>query len=227
MLNFIFKSPAWVLITQSDWMTKIILLGLFALSIVCVAIIVFKYKELKKQKLELIDLFKNIRNINNLDKLVEILQTNKHFIGNQFLINNLSDLKQLMSEKTDSTLTNQNFEQLEMLSNQHIDQILSNSEQYLPILGTSFAISPLIGLFGTVWGLIHAFVNISNEKSADLAIVAPGIAEALTTTLAGLIVAIPAMAAFNYFSNEIRRQEQILLNITDRYLNILKITYLK
>jgi len=227
MLNFIFKSPAWILIMQSDWMTKIILLGLLAMSIICIAIVVFKYKELKKQQIELDFLFKNLKSVNNIDKLATIIQTNKHFIGNQFLINNLEDLKQLMSEKTDSNLTTQNFEQLEMLANHHIDKILTDSEQYLPILGTSFAISPLIGLFGTVWGLIHAFVNISSEKSADLAIVAPGIAEALTTTLAGLIVAIPAMAAFNYFSNEIRRQEQILLNITDRYLNILKFTYLK
>ena len=101
------------------------------------------------------------------------------------------------------------------------------SETYLPILGTSAAASPLVGLFGTVWGLIHAFVNISQEKSADIAVVAPGIAEALTTTLAGLIVAIPAMIAFNYFSNELRKQEQQLSHLTDRYLSILKQTYLK
>ena len=101
------------------------------------------------------------------------------------------------------------------------------NESYLPILGTSAAVSPLVGLFGTVWGLIHSFVNISQEKSADISVVAPGIAEALTTTLAGLMVAIPAMIAFHYFSNELRKQEQQLDHLADKYLSIIKKTFLK
>ena len=128
---------------------------------------------------------------------------------------------------TEQKITNKNFEYLELTAEQQIDQFLTESEIYLSILGTSAAVAPLMGLFGTVWGLIHSFVNISLEKSADIAVVAPGIAEALTTTLAGLIVAIPAMIAFNFFSNEIRKQEQQFSQITDKYLNIVNQTYLK
>lgn len=68
------------------------------------------------------------------------------------------------------------------------------------ILATSANISPLIGLLGTVWGVMYAFINIGQQGSASIAVVAPGIAEALMTTIAGLCVAIPAMAGHNFLS---------------------------
>ena len=72
------------------------------------------------------------------------------------------------------------------------------------MLSVSAAVSPLLGLFGTVWGLVHAFVRIGELQTADIATVAPGIAEALITTLAGLMVAIPALVMYHYVANKIR-----------------------
>ncbi len=227
MFDFLFKSPAWQLMAQSDWMTRLILLSLFAASVVCIAIIVFKFKTLRKQKLELKNILKDLKNIKNFEELIQIGQKYKNTISGNFLEYNLRDLKQILEKRVDQNIHSQDLEYLELAADQHIDQFMIESETYLPILGTSAAASPLVGLFGTVWGLIHAFVNISQEKSADIAVVAPGIAEALTTTLAGLIVAIPAMIAFNYFSNELRKQEQQLSHLTDRYLSIVKQTYSK
>jgi biopolymer transport protein ExbB/TolQ len=74
----------------------------------------------------------------------------------------------------------------------------------------------LLGLFGTVWGLIHAFIRISEKQAADITVVAPGIAEALITTLAGLIVAIPALIMYNYLIVRVRHIETQMVQLADR-----------
>jgi len=77
-------------------------------------------------------------------------------------------------------------------------------EQYLNFLATTGSTTPFIGLFGTVWGIMNAFRGIGSAGSASLAVVAPGIAEALITTAAGLGAAIPAVVAFNYYLSRAR-----------------------
>ena len=99
---------------------------------------------------------------------------------------------------------------------QTVDTLVSNEESYLAVLSTSAAVSPLLGLFGTVWGLIHAFISISEKQAADIAVVAPGIAEALVTTLAGLIVAIPALIMYNYLALRIRTIEGQIVQFADK-----------
>ena len=77
-------------------------------------------------------------------------------------------------------------------------------ERYLPFLATTASACPFIGLFGTVWGIISAFQGIGQQGSASLAVVAPGISEALIATAAGLGAAIPAVMAYNYFVNRVK-----------------------
>ncbi|MDO9694162.1 MAG: MotA/TolQ/ExbB proton channel family protein, partial [Candidatus Latescibacteria bacterium] len=78
-----------------------------------------------------------------------------------------------------------------------------NLERYLIILSTTVTIAPFLGLLGTVWGLMQAFWEMSVLRSANLAVVAPGIAEALITTIAGLSAAVPAVVFFNLFVRKI------------------------
>lgn len=78
-------------------------------------------------------------------------------------------------------------------------------ERYLTFLATTGSITPFIGLFGTVWGIMNAFMGIGRIGSASLAVVAPGIAEALIATAAGLAAAIPAVVAYNYYLSRTRR----------------------
>lgn len=224
MFDFFFKSPAWQLIAQSDWMSKLVLLSLFILSVACIAIIAFKYSSLKKEKKILNNLFNQMRKARSLQEIIEITKGYQDCMANKFLTQNLAELKLILNQK-DQKLSEQDFENYELFVSQTIDQILLEAELYLPILGTSAAVSPLVGLFGTIWGLIHSFVSISQEKSADIAVVAPGIAEALTTTLAGLIVAIPAMIAFHYFSNELRKMEHQINQLSENFLKIIKQTF--
>jgi biopolymer transport protein TolQ len=82
---------------------------------------------------------------------------------------------------------------------------LSRFERRLPWLATTGNVTPFIGLFGTVWGIIDAFHGLGTASAASLRAVAPGISEALITTAAGLFAAIPAVIAYNYFVNEIRQ----------------------
>lgn len=98
---------------------------------------------------------------------------------------------------------------------------LSRLESYLPILATTANISPFVGLFGTVWGIIHAFRDISHQSSVSIASVAPGIADALVTTAAGLFAAIPAVIGYNYFVQKIRGVESIAEAFNMELLNVI------
>jgi biopolymer transport protein TolQ len=81
---------------------------------------------------------------------------------------------------------------------------VSQLERYLPFLATTASATPFIGLFGTVWGVMAAFHGIGSQGSASLAVVAPGISEALIATAAGLAAAIPAVIGYNYFVNRVK-----------------------
>lgn len=99
---------------------------------------------------------------------------------------------------------------------------LDNLELHIPFLGTVGSISPYIGLFGTVWGIMHAFISLGAVKQATLQMVAPGIAEALIATAIGLFAAIPAVLAYNRLSLRVSRMEQNYLNFIDEFSAILQ-----
>jgi biopolymer transport protein TolQ len=95
-------------------------------------------------------------------------------------------------------------------------------ESHLSFLASVGSVSPYVGLFGTVWGIMHAFVGLSNLQQVTLATVAPGIAEALVATAIGLFAAIPAVVAYNRFAREIDRIAIQLETFIEEFLNILQ-----
>ncbi len=100
---------------------------------------------------------------------------------------------------------------------------LARFEQRLPVLATAGSVCPFLGLFGTVWGVMTAFLDISTKGSTNIVVVAPGIAEALITTIAGLAVAIPAMVAYNYFVQRSRELGLELEDLATAVMNILQL----
>lgn len=94
-------------------------------------------------------------------------------------------------------------------------------ERGLPMLASIGSVSPFIGLFGTVWGIMDAFTGLSSLENVSLAVVAPGIAEALVATAVGLFAAIPATAAYNLFANRIERLSNRFESFSEEFLNIL------
>ncbi|WZB62245.1 protein TolQ [Achromobacter xylosoxidans] len=99
---------------------------------------------------------------------------------------------------------------------------MDSLESHLNFLALTGSVSPYIGLLGTVWGIMHAFIGLSNMQQATLASVAPGIAEALIATAIGLFAAIPAVVAYNRFTNDIDRLSIRFDSFVDEFLNILQ-----
>lgn len=100
-------------------------------------------------------------------------------------------------------------------------------EAMLPFLATTGSTAPFIGLFGTVWGIMNSFIQIKQETSASLDVVAPGIAEALIATAIGLVAAIPAVMAYNFFIRRIQVLESELANFEKDYLNVVRRHFLR
>ena len=94
-------------------------------------------------------------------------------------------------------------------------------ERYLPLLATTASASPFIGLFGTVWGIMNTFRALGVAGSSSLAVVAPGIAEALIATAVGLAAAIPAVMAYNHFLQRIRVMQSKMDNFVSQFMDIL------
>jgi biopolymer transport protein TolQ len=99
---------------------------------------------------------------------------------------------------------------------------MTRMTQMVPFLATTGNTAPFIGLFGTVWGIMNSFHSIGQMGSANLAVVAPGISEALVATAAGLAAAIPAVIAFNFFMSKIRVVESELQSFSADFLNIIE-----
>lgn len=103
----------------------------------------------------------------------------------------------------------------------------SRLERSLIFLATTGSTTPFIGLFGTVWGIMNAFRGIGRTGAASLAVVAPGISEALVATAAGLGAAIPAVVAYNYYVNRVRALEGEMENFSAEFLNLVERYYLR
>jgi biopolymer transport protein TolQ len=99
---------------------------------------------------------------------------------------------------------------------------ITEMESRVPLLGTTASAGPFIGLFGTVWGIMNSFRNIGAKGAANLATVAPGIAEALVATAIGLMAAIPAVMAYNFFSRRIRVLSAEMETFSSDFLNIVR-----
>ena len=104
---------------------------------------------------------------------------------------------------------------------------LDELDRHTAFLATVGSVSPYIGLFGTVWGIMHAFIGLGNAGSATLSTVAPGIAEALIATAIGLVAAIPAVMAYNYFARRIKVLSGEMDTFGNDFLNLVKRNYLR
>ena len=123
----------------------------------------------------------------------------------------------LLKSKRASNLEERMSRMLEISIEQQMEKI----EKNYTFLATVGATAPFIGLFGTVWGIMNSFQSIAISRNTSLAIVAPGIAEALFATALGLLAAIPAVIAFNKFSNDSKKYSQKLENFSKRFLSII------
>ncbi len=220
MTSLVAENPVWYLIAQSDLMSKFVLIMLLFLSITCWAIFFYKLIVWRARHKQLTSALTHLKNAHNLEDVLYTASKFSHTLPGYLLTQQLSFVKSLLvSDKgiTKTALEERDWELLQGRTNQLLDSTLMQEESLLPMLSMSAAISPLLGLFGTVWGLVHAFIDISQHQSADIAVVAPGIAEALITTVAGLLVAIPALVMFHVLALKLRNLEQEIVTLTNRF----------
>ena len=123
----------------------------------------------------------------------------------------------LLKSKSRSNLN----ERMKGMLESGIEKQISKLDKGFTFLATVGATAPFIGLFGTVWGIMNSFQSIAISRNTSLAIVAPGIAEALFATALGLLAAIPAVIAYNKFNNDSKKYTQKLENFSKRFLSII------
>jgi biopolymer transport protein ExbB/TolQ len=217
MTAFLHGNALWQLVQQSDTLTKGILLLLFVMNVLCTTIFLYKLILLRLKQKELSRAHLLLKQVSSIDDLRVVVTDLTATWPGYLLKTTLSVVKAFIEKHPlQPTLSPQELETVQQVMGQTIDDLMHAEQAYLPVLATSASVSPLIGLFGTIWGLIHAFVRISQRQSADISTVAPGIAEALITTLAGLCVAIPALLMYNYILSKTRAIEHRLLLMAER-----------
>lgn len=203
------------LIFQSDTISKAVLLILFGLSIICWTIFFQRYFLLRLKLKQLTQTRSALASVNSLDQLKLTVSTLKDTYPALFLTPAYDLLQERLVSKTELSQQEKEFfsQQIYTL----YDDLVKQETSSLSIFTAAIEVSPLLGLFGTIWGLVHSFIRISERQSADIVTVAPGIAEALITTLAGLLVAIPALVLYHILLLNVRKIEDSLMVVADRY----------
>jgi biopolymer transport protein TolQ len=222
MATVFMGNSLWQLIASADSASKVVLFSLLGMSVVCWTIFFYKLILLRVKKEQMKRALAAIKTTTSVSELLSLSADLAKTLPGHVLLQGLSFTKKLLDQRNSDTLTASEWEGVEQHIDQATDDVVAQEERYLPILFASAGVATLIGLFGTVWGLIHAFVRIAEKQSADIATIAPGIAEALITTLAGLVVAIPAYLMFHYLSVQNRHTEQQLLQFVDRFRWLVK-----
>ena len=128
-----------------------------------------------------------------------------------------NSMQTLMKARSRSNLS----ERLEGILEVNLEKQMSIIDKNYTFLATVGSTAPFIGLFGTVWGIMNSFQSIAISRNTSLAIVAPGIAEALFATALGLLAAIPAVVAYNKFNNDAKKYSEKLENFSKRFLTII------
>ena len=202
------------LFLRADIIVKSVIIILIACSIYSWAIIFDKYKLFKKinksseefeekfWKSKSAETFFNSLPSNIDDPMAKVFKTS---------------MQSVMKVRSKTNLT----ERLTSTLESNIEKQMSLIEKNYTFLATVGSTAPFIGLFGTVWGIMNSFQSIAISRNTSLAIVAPGIAEALFATALGLLAAIPAVIAYNKFNNDSKKYSQKLENFSKRFISII------
>jgi biopolymer transport protein TolQ len=219
MFHTFAKETIWGLMLGYDVFTNLIMFSLVYLSVYSWSVIIYKnryFKRIKQANKAFMESFRRRKTFNDPFK-----SANPDSASFSVLAEGLAEAQRLSGGEQVSF-------PLEVLPNiqaameRSIGQQEEDLSSKLISLASITSISPLLGLLGTVWGIMIAFVDIKNFGSSSIQVVAPGIAEALVTTIAGLVVAIPASMAYNAFNTNIRQMTLEMENLSSEFLGDLR-----
>ena len=186
-----------------------------------------KYNQFKGLKIANDPFLNKFEKCNSLDDINESLDRFPKSSLARVFAAGYAEMKRLAEsphgEKKEGTLLQlTGIDNLERTLRKSVDIEIERMETKTSWLATTGSTGPFIGLFGTVWGIMSSFHKIGQMGNASLAVVAPGISEALVATAIGLAAAIPAVMLYNHFISEIKRQELVLNNFSVDFLNVAK-----
>ena len=202
------------LFIRADIIVKSVIVILIASSIYSWAIIYDKYKLFKKINKSSEDFEDKFWKSKSAETFYNNLPSNTE---DPMALVFKTSMQTVMKSRSRSNLS----EKLTGILEVNIEKQMNLIDKNYTFLATVGSTAPFIGLFGTVWGIMNSFQSIAISRNTSLAIVAPGIAEALFATALGLLAAIPAVVAFNKFSSDSRKYSQRLENFSKRFISII------
>ena len=202
------------LFLRADIIVKSVIILLIAASIYSWAIIFEKYKLFKKINRSSEDFEEKFWKSKSAETFYNSLPAN---IDDPMAKVFKNSMQTVMKTRSRSNIS----EKLSSTLQSNIEKQMNLIETNYTFLATVGSTAPFIGLFGTVWGIMNSFQSIAISRNTSLAIVAPGIAEALFATALGLLAAIPAVVAYNKFSNDSKKYFQKLENFSKRFISII------
>jgi biopolymer transport protein TolQ len=204
----------WSLFVRADFIVKSVILMLIVCSIYSWAIIIEKFRLFKKVNLESDEFEEKFWKSKSAETFYNSLPAT---LDNPMALLFKDSMQTLLKAKSRNNLNERMSSMLEV----NIEKQIVTLEKGFTFLATVGSTAPFIGLFGTVWGIMNSFQSIAISRNTSLAIVAPGIAEALFATALGLLAAIPAVVAYNKYNNDSKKYSQKLENFSKRFLSII------
>ena len=204
----------WSLFLRADFVVKSVILMLIGCSIYSWAVIIEKLRLFKKINLESEEFEEKFWKSKSAETFYNSLPAD---VENPTASLFRDTMQSLLKAKSKTNLNERMASILEV----NIEKQISKIDKGFTFLATVGSTAPFIGLFGTVWGIMNSFQSIAISRNTSLAIVAPGIAEALFATALGLLAAIPAVVAYNKFNNDSKKYSQRLENFSKRFLSII------
>ena len=204
----------WKLFIRADIIVKSVIIILIACSIYSWAVIIEKIKLFKKINSSTEEFENKFWKSKSAENFYDNLPSKTEDpMARVFM----DSMQVMLKSKRSSNLNEKMSRMLEI----NIEKQMEKIEKGYTFLATVGSTAPFIGLFGTVWGIMNSFQSIAISRNTSLAIVAPGIAEALFATALGLLAAIPAVVAYNKFNNDAKKYSQKLENFSKRFLSII------
>jgi biopolymer transport protein TolQ len=219
------------LFMESGWMGKVIMTILLCFSIVSWATILLKFQYLRKAEKESLAFLQVFRKTKNIDELLASANQMKFSPVATLFLDGHKEAESIVKSLPGGTVTEADrplvTEEIERSLQITAQDEVVYMERYMAFLGTTGTVGPLLGLFGTVWGIMDAFYGIGLKGSGDIGALAPGLAEALINTSGGLFVAIPAVIAYNYFAEKVKDMATRMDSFSIEFMSFVSRTYLR
>ena len=209
-----YKRQLLSLFLRADIVVKSVIIILIVCSIYSWAVIIEKFRLFRKINKSSEEFEEKFWNSKSAENFYNGLPTN---LEDPMALVFQDSMESLLKKKSKTNLSERMTAMLEV----GVEKQMTKIEKGFTFLATVGSTAPFIGLFGTVWGIMNSFQSIAISRNTSLAIVAPGIAEALFATALGLLAAIPAVVAYNKFNNDSKKYSEKLENFSKRFLTII------